>query len=382
MRAPVLAVLLPLLLPGAALARCPAGATTEAFLAPGPRAVGVRTLTLVDPSRPTPAHAGIAALPSRTLVTRIWYPAGGAPGQPPVADAPLAAGGPFPLVINSHGFSEINVGCAYIAEALARRGFVVAAPNFPLTNGGAPGGPWLPDVVNQPADVRFVLDQLIAGSGMPGSWLAGGVDGTRIGAQGLSLGGLTTLLATYNPVLRDRRIRAAFTMAPYSCPLTRKLLRARAPLVLVNGDHDLITPLDEHAGRTFARGRMPRRLVTLAGATHTSFTGLITGTATINYDAALGCSALDGVGQGTIDEALAGFGPAAAGSDLRGCNLPCRDPAPAGPSMTADRQHELTRAIAVAFFQERLQKSRAARCFLDRQLARENAEVTLRRRPR
>jgi hypothetical protein len=50
--------------------------------------------------------------------------------------------------------------------------------------------------------------------------------------------------------------------------------------------------------------------------------------------------------------------------------------------MTADRQHELTRAIAVAFFEERLQKSRAARCFLDRQLARENAEVTLRRRPR
>jgi len=67
---------------------------------------------------------------------------------------------------------------------------------------------------------------------------------------------------------------------------------------------------------------------------------------------------------------------------VRGCELPCRDPVPPGPSMTADRQHELTRAVAVAFFQERLQKSRAARCFLDQGFAAENAEVTLRRRPR
>jgi predicted dienelactone hydrolase len=283
---------LALALSGTAFARCPADATTEAFLAPGPRAVGVRTVTLVDASRVTPAHAGIAAQPTRTLVTRVWYPADGPAAQPPVTDAPLAAGGPFPLVVNSHGFSEVNVGCAYIAEALARRGFVVAAPNFPLTNAAAPGGPWLPDVANQPGDVRFVLDELVRLSGTPGSWLAGGVDERRIGAQGLSLGGLTTLLVTYNPVLRDRRIRAAFTMAPVSCPLTRKLLRSSPPLVLLNGDHDLITPLDQNAGRTFARARMPRRLITLAGATHTSFTGLINGASTINYDAALGCPAL------------------------------------------------------------------------------------------
>ena len=369
-------------LSGTAIARCPADVTTESFLAPGPLAVGVRTLTLVDTSRLTPAHAGVAALPARTLVTRVWYPADGPGGQAPVADAPLAAGGPFPLVLNSHGFSELNVGCAYIAEALARRGFVVAAPNFPSTNLTAPGGPWLPDVVNQPGDVRFVLDELIRLSDTAGSWLAGGVDERRIGAQGLSLGGLTTLLVTYNPTLRDPRIRAAFTMAPYSCPLTRKLLRPAPSLMLVNGDHDLITPLDQNAGRTFARGRMPRRLITLAGATHTAFTGLVTGTGTENYDAAIGCQALENVGQATMDETLAAFGPAVKGTDLQGCELPCSDPAPAGPSMSADRQHELTQAAAVAFFQERLQKSHAAHCFLDRTFAAENAEVTFQRRPR
>src|SRR5262245_27901557 len=88
------------------LARCPTDATTVAFLAPGPYAVGVRSLTLVDSSRQTPPHAGLPALPSRTLPTQIWYPATGPAGAAPVADAPLASGGPFPLIANSHGFGR------------------------------------------------------------------------------------------------------------------------------------------------------------------------------------------------------------------------------------------------------------------------------------
>src|SRR5262245_47539317 len=196
-----------LLLPSMpALARCPADATTAAFLEPGPYAVGVRSFTLVDSTRQTPPHNGLPGLPSRTLPTQVWYPAVGAAGAEPVPDAPLASGSPFPLVINSHGFGDINFGESYLAIALARRGFVVASPTFPLTNTGTPGGPYLADAANQPADVRFVIDQVLALSDGDG-WLAGGIDRKRIGAQGLSLGGLTTLLVTYNPTLRDRRIQ-------------------------------------------------------------------------------------------------------------------------------------------------------------------------------
>src|SRR5262249_29895155 len=104
--------------------KCPADATTAAFLAPGPYAVGVRSLTSVAPTRQTPAHAGLPALPSRPLPTQVWYPAAGPAGAAPVANAPLAAGGPFPFVASSHGLGEVNVGEAYLA--LARRGFVVA----------------------------------------------------------------------------------------------------------------------------------------------------------------------------------------------------------------------------------------------------------------
>src|SRR5262245_60288337 len=236
------AALLPLVLAVArsvpALAGCPADATTAAFLAPGPYAVGVRSLQLVDATRPTPAHAGLPALPSRTLPRQVWYPAEGPAGAAPVPGAPLAAGGPFPLIANSHGYGDLNIGEAYLAIALARRGFVVASPTFPLTNTAAPGGQYLADAANQPGDVRFVIDQVLALSDGDG-WLAGGVDRKRIGAQGLSLGGLTTLLVTYNPALRDHRIRAAFAMAPASCELTRKTLAPSTTLLLIDGDQDL-----------------------------------------------------------------------------------------------------------------------------------------------
>ena len=39
--------------------------------------VGVTVETFVDQSRSTPAHDGESGLPSRTLVTSIWYPAAG-----------------------------------------------------------------------------------------------------------------------------------------------------------------------------------------------------------------------------------------------------------------------------------------------------------------
>ena len=359
--------------------KCPADATTAAFLAPGPYAVGVRSLTFVDSTRQTPAHASLPALPSRTLPTQVWYPAQAPAGAAPVANAPLAAGGPFPFVASSHGLGEVNVGEAYLAIALARRGFVVAAPTFPLTNIAAPGGFDLVDAVNQPGDVRFVIDQMLALSDGDG-WLAGGIDRRRIGAQGLSFGGLTTLLVSYNPTLRDRRIRAAFAMAPASCTLSRKTLSPRPPLLLIDGTQDLITPIDQNAGRNFLHARMPRTLITLAGATHTAFSGLVSADSTANYDAALGCTFVANITQQQVDDVIAAFGPAAAGIDTTGCDLPCRGPVPPGPPMQASRQHELTQAAGTAFFQEQLQKSHAARCFLRKALAAENPEVTVARR--
>jgi len=48
--------------------------------------------------------------------------------------------------------------------------------------------------------------------------------------------------------------------------------------------------------------------------------------------------------------------------------------------MPATRQHDLTQAAGTAFFQERFQKSHAARCFLRKSFAAENPEVSIVRR--
>jgi predicted dienelactone hydrolase len=358
------------MLAGSAVARCPAGADLESFGAPGRFGVGVRTLTLVDSERPTKAWGGQAARSARTLTTEVWYPTAGDPAAAPVRDAPLAHRGPFPFVVNSHGFSDLRIGEAYYAIALASRGYVVASPDFPLTHLGTPGGPDLSDVYNQVGDVAFVIDQLLALSRTRGSWLAGGIQRHRIGASGLSLGGLTTLLVTYHPTLRDHRIRAAVALAPAACYLAEDFYRAaRPPLLLIGGDEDLITPLATNAARAFERSRSPRRLLTLAHATHTAFAGLIRTPSTTSYDS-LGCLLVEQITQEQVDAAIAPFGAeGAALVDTNGCALPCLTEAPSTPPMQALRQQAITQAAVVGFFESTFRRSRAARCFLKSGLA-------------
>lgn len=72
-----------------------------------------------------------------------------------VADATPADGGPFPLVVLSHGFSGNPEWYRTIAEHLASHGFVVVAPEHLESD-------WLSDVVpaslSRPADVSVAID--------------------------------------------------------------------------------------------------------------------------------------------------------------------------------------------------------------------------------
>jgi predicted dienelactone hydrolase len=359
------AVAVVLLAAGLAHARCPADSATGAFLAPGRFGVGVRTLALVDGSRPTPAHGTTAALPSRSLTTEVWYPTAPHAGAP-LRDAEVARGR-FPVILNSHGYADLRVGEAYLAAALASRGYVVASPDFPLTNlASNPRDPV--DVLNQPADQRFVLDALLALARTKGSWLAGRVDRHKVGATGLSYGGLTTLLLAYHPTLRDRRIRAAAALAPVACALTDAFYRtARPRLLLLQGTQDLLVPIAQNAARAFAAARSPRELVALVDATHTAFTGLIGTPSTTSYDT-IGCGVV--VPEfGANWSRLQLLNDPQHGIDVAGCALPCTTPVPSNVPMQAVRQHDLTQASVVAFFESTFRKSRAARCFLRRGLA-------------
>ena len=102
----------------------------------GKYAVGMKTQTFVDNSRPT---EGIG--PSRTLLTAIYYPAQGPPTDQPAANAPPdTSGAPYPLILFSHGLGARGVVYENVIKTWASAGYVVAAPDYPLSNSNAPGG--------------------------------------------------------------------------------------------------------------------------------------------------------------------------------------------------------------------------------------------------
>jgi predicted dienelactone hydrolase len=242
--------------------------------AAGPYAVGKRSYTFVDTSRPTAANGSYAGASSRTLPTLLLYPAQGDPAGPVLDDAPsltTSKSSRFPLVIFSHGFTASGPAYQVVLERLARRGYVVAAPTFPLSNGAAPGGPRLVDYVNQPADVSFVLSSVLqVAHEMPD--LRRSVSNRRIGVAGHSLGAVTTLGVATNSCCVDRRVRAAVAWSGVQAPFPGGSAFAgpTPPLLLVHGDGDRTVPFS--AGFiAYAQAPVPRALVRLLGAPHTPF---------------------------------------------------------------------------------------------------------------
>lgn len=235
-------------------------------------AVGSQDAVFVDASRKTDANGTFAGAPNRTLPVLILYPANGTPGGAITKSAPPARrAGPFPLIVFSHGF--LASGPAY-AEVLLRRiaahGYVVAAPTFPLSNGKAPGGPKLKDYENQPADVSFVIDEMLKMNRSKGA-LQGLVAPKEIGAVGHSLGAITTLGVTFNSPGNDKRIKAAVPMSGIQLPFPGGTWTwPRVPLLLIHGDHDDTVPY-VGSTRAYSESKAPKFLLTLLNAPHIPF---------------------------------------------------------------------------------------------------------------
>lgn len=275
------ATMLAVLVPAVAIDASPVRSTVSAAARPaspsrhsGPFAVGVRTVTFVDPSRPTPASNGVPAKPSRTLVTTIFYPARGPAGGPDIRDAPAAVHqGRFPLIVFSHGFTASGPAYGPIVRRFTQAGYVVAAPTFPLSSGGAPGGPAIGDYVNQPGDVSFVIDRMLRLDRDRHSGLTHLLSRHRIGVAGHSLGAITTL-GLLNTCCIDRRIDAAVSISGIELPFPGGSFtyQRRTPLLLLHGDADGTVP---YVGSTnaYAHAGAPKFLVTLLGASHVPFFG-------------------------------------------------------------------------------------------------------------
>ncbi len=238
-------------------------------------AVGVVTDTFVDPHRTTPSWNQSPELPTRTLVTTILYPATGATGGEPTAQAPSdKAAGPYPLVVFAHGLGGTPQDYITLLTAWASAGFVVAAPLFPLSNANVPGGPDAGDVVNQPKDMSYVIDSVLSASLSPSGTLSGLVDPNEIGATGHSNGAVTTLGLVANTCCFDPRVKAAVVMAGTTegFPPGHYDFSKTAPLLLVHGTADQLIPY-RSAPLIYNEARGPKGLLTLVGGSHDGAAG-------------------------------------------------------------------------------------------------------------
>jgi dienelactone hydrolase len=215
---------------------------------PGIYAVGELTETFVDTSRGTVSANGQGNSPTRTLVTVIHYP---------------QSDGPFPLIILAHGQTGHPNKFSQLTTAWASAGFVVAAPVFPLTNNQTAfrtDG----DYVNQPADVSFVIDQMLARSKDHDGPLARRVDKRHIGVAGLSLGGATVYGIAFNSCCRDHRIDAALVMAGILLPYDGAYEFPSVPLLIIHGNSD------PRGREPYGMARPPKYLMTIERPTHSA----------------------------------------------------------------------------------------------------------------
>jgi predicted dienelactone hydrolase len=271
---------------------------------------------------------------------------------------------------------------AYLADYLASHGYIVAAANFPLTRFGTAGGPQFTDVLNQPGDVSFIIDSLLAWNDSAENRFAGCIDPERIGAVGLSLGGLTTTLLAFHPTFRDSRIQAAVSIAGPVALLGKEFFSSSStPFMMIAADTDAMVDYRQNAAQ-FRTWLPAATLVTLHGGSHTGFADIAAKLFRwFDNPDSIGCRFMRGKPDGAVDI------PDNFMSKLRGQEnktpntpdlLPCRRPE-LPTALRPQHQQTLTKQAAFSFLQSQLHPAAEVRHdytgILEWSLALENPEV-------
>ncbi|OOG70288.1 hypothetical protein BLJAPNOD_04622 [Ensifer sp. M14] len=156
----------------------------------------------------TVAHAGNVGFKQKTLTDldsdrpleiAILYPAANDGKNEIVGETPAWTGlalardaaplpGQHPLVVVSHGYGGTWRNQLWLAHELARRGYVVAAPNHPGTTAFDRSPRQAARLSERPRDLTRVIDALLADPA-----ISGDIDPMRIAAVGHSLGGWTVM---------------------------------------------------------------------------------------------------------------------------------------------------------------------------------------------
>jgi predicted dienelactone hydrolase len=210
------------------------------FAAPATRASepasASRQIRLVDESRPVKASMGFVGSPSRRIDVRVWQPAGH---------------GPFPLVIYSHGTFGSADNAMHIVEHLVAHGYIVAAPDYPLTSSAA-----------------FTKVR---------------IDAAKIGTTGHSLGAVTSYFTVFGQQTRDPRIAATALIAggdPVESALMSDMgllgtghAAVRVPALFLSAEKDVFARITGRPYASYSRVEGPKTEVMIKGGVHVWFRG-------------------------------------------------------------------------------------------------------------
>jgi predicted dienelactone hydrolase len=177
---------------------------------------------------------------SRPLPTTVWFPATqGAGGL--VADRAQA---PYPLLVFSQGYDISVSAFQALIDAWASAGFVVAAPVYPHTDPSDPAALDENDIVNHPADLRFVITEVLGQSQQQATALSGLIDAGAVGVVGQSDGGDVSLAVAAGSCCQDARVKAAAILSGAElASFGGSYFTGRAvPMLVVQGTADTVNP--------------------------------------------------------------------------------------------------------------------------------------------
>jgi alpha-beta hydrolase superfamily lysophospholipase len=216
----------------------------------------------VRPPPPTPTTQTLVdTARQRTLPTTFWFVRARRPA-------------PLPVLVFVHGYDQTPSDYHRLITTWAQAGYLVVAPTFPGTGHNAPGGLDATDYRNEPADVSFVITQVLALGASAAGPLAGRVDPARVAVAGHSLGA-EVVLGLLNRCCREPRLVAAVSLAGSeqfnpgvpAFPKAGYFADATVPLLLVHGDADTENPYDRSV-TAYAGASPPKFFVTLHGVGH------------------------------------------------------------------------------------------------------------------
>ncbi len=250
----------------------------------------------------------------KTITVAVWYPTAAAPsrhnyggptnGEVALEAAPYVQGGPYPLLVFSHGFGGSGLSAVFLNEHLAARGWVVAAPDHEdrYSAGRIRTGQkkdfdriglvrYARQISNSDADhrseylyrldeMRLVLDRMLESA--PFGQL---IDKNRIAVGGHSFGGFTALgLCGTIRDRRDDRVKAVLLFSTGAGGYLYKeseLASVRVPLMLFMGQKEkgqkrgseTMMALSE---KIYKNARPPKYFLIIKGANHFSFNNRFT----------------------------------------------------------------------------------------------------------